>query len=106
MLSSAEVYDPTVNEWTLITHMNRLRSGVQLVQYEDQYIFAIGGNDVNIRQTFFERYEPKTKKWTLMADMSIPRSNFGSAVLEDDLCEASMYAIIQILFKVSQFLYF
>ena len=63
--------------------MNRPRSGVQLVQYENQFLFAIGGNDGVTRQTSLEKYDPKAKKWTLMADMTIPRSNFASAVLEN-----------------------
>ena len=83
MLSSGEVYDPAVNEWTLITNMNSPRSGVQLVDYQNQYLFAIGGNDGIARQTSVERYDPKSHKWTLMANMSIPRSNFASAVLEN-----------------------
>ena len=63
--------------------MNRPRSGVQLVGFDNRYLFAIGGNDGMTRQTSLERYDWKTKEWTLMANMSIPRSNFASAVLEN-----------------------
>ena len=83
VLSSAEVYDPISNQWTLIPSMSRPRSGVQLVQFEDRYLFAIGGNDGQTRQTTIEKYDPKSKKWTLMACMSVPRSNFASVVLEN-----------------------
>jgi len=82
VLNSAEVYDPSVNEWTFISPMNRPRSGVQLVQF-DNCLYAIGGNNGISRQTTLEKYEPKYKKWTLLADMNIPRSNFSSAVLEN-----------------------
>ncbi|CAG2174881.1 unnamed protein product [Oppiella nova] len=85
VLSNAEVYDPSVNEWTLITQMERPRSGVQLVAFDDQYLFAIGGNDGTARQTSLERYDPKTRGWTLMTDMSTPRSNFASVVLENQI---------------------
>ncbi len=82
VLNSAEVYDPSVNEWTLISPMIRPRSGVQLVEL-NKYLYAIGGNDGTSRQTSLERYEPKLKKWTLLSDMNTARSNFASAVLEN-----------------------
>lgn len=83
VLGSAEIYDPVTNQWTLIPNMTRPRSGVQLVPFEERYLFAIGGNDGTTRQTSMERYDPKAKKWTVMAPMSIPRSNFSSVVLEN-----------------------
>ncbi len=81
-MNSAEVYDPSVNEWTFISFMNRPRSGVQLVQF-DNCLYAIGGNDGNSRQTSLEKYEPRLEKWTLLADMKTPRSNFACVVLEN-----------------------
>lgn len=42
VLSSAEVYDPFTNQWTLIASMNSARSGVSLIGYKDS-IYALGG---------------------------------------------------------------
>lgn len=42
VLSSAEVYDPCVNQWSLIASMSSARSGVCLIGYKDS-IYALGG---------------------------------------------------------------
>ena len=72
-----------MNEWNLITQLNRPRRGVQLVGYDNRYLFAIGGNNGMTIQISLERYDSKTKIWAIMSDMTIPRSQFASAVLED-----------------------
>ena len=43
-LFSAEVYDPEVDQWTMLQPMNTSRSGVSMTLCEDK-IYAIGGYD-------------------------------------------------------------
>jgi hypothetical protein len=41
-LKSAEMFDPETNQWTFIHSMQSVRSGVNLVVYED-HLYALGG---------------------------------------------------------------
>ena len=77
--------------------MNRPRSGVQLIQFND-YLYAIGGNDGISRQTSVERYDPKHKEWTQMSDMSIPRSNFACALLENKIYVIGGFNVFKIIY--------
>lgn len=40
ILSTAEVYDPSTNQWTFISVMNTARSGVSLVSYRSEMNYS------------------------------------------------------------------
>ena len=78
-LSSAESYNPSTNQWTLIQGMRNRRSGVGVIAHEN-CIYAIGGFNGITRMNNGERYNPQTNQWTNIAEMYSPRSNFGIEV--------------------------
>lgn len=61
--------------------MNRPRSGVQLIVY-DQHLYVLAGNDGVTRQTTVERYSVVEDRWRVVTNMRTPRSNFACVVLE------------------------
>ncbi|GFT07690.1 kelch-like protein 10 [Trichonephila clavipes] len=85
VLDSAECYDPTTDEWTLIPNMNTPRSGVKAVAFRN-YLYVIGGFNGSNRLstgTLVERYDKVTKMWTFVSPMLGPRSNFATAIIND-----------------------
>ena len=43
-LNTAEMYDPALDQWTVIPSMQSPRSGVAVISYQDA-IYAVGGFD-------------------------------------------------------------
>ena len=73
ILSSGEMYDPIVNEWTFITSMMQARVGFGLVAVDD-CIYAIGGsNDLTDPLITMEVYNIFTKRWRSLPDMILRR---------------------------------
>ena len=63
--------------------MRSLRSGVSLIPYHG-CLHAIGGFNGFNRLNTAEKYDPQNPgEWTPIADMSSPRSNFASVVVDD-----------------------
>ena len=54
----------------------------------DGLLYAIGGRDGGIFLSSMERYDPSSDRWETMQPISIPRGNFGVAVLGDRLYAA------------------
>lgn len=81
VLRSAEVYDPSINQWSFITSMNEARSGVSLVAYNG-YLYALGGFDGFERLPTCEQYLPSEGEWQHTAVMINPRSNFAAVILD------------------------
>jgi kelch-like protein 10 len=46
-MTSAEYFDPTINQWTMIAPMRHRRSGVSVIAYH-QYIYALYVNTTNV----------------------------------------------------------
>ncbi len=78
-LDSAEYYDPSNNQWTMITPMRNRRSGVGIAAYNN-HIYAMGGFNGIVRLNSCEKYDPQTNRWTPMPDMYTLRSNFALQV--------------------------
>lgn len=93
-LSSAEYYDPIVNQWTVIAHMRSKRSGVGIATYCG-HVYAVGGFDGTHRLFSAERYDPDINKWQPVASMCSSRSNFAIEVRRLTRSESGSVASIQ-----------
>ena len=78
-LSSAEMYDPEIRQWTLLNPMRNRRSGIGVISYHG-CIYALGGFNGITRMNTGERYCPHTRQWTPIPEMYSPRSNFATEV--------------------------
>lgn len=58
-LGTAERYDPTVDQWSLISPMKCRRSGVGCVGFRD-YVYAVGGFNGTSRLSSAEKYIRQT----------------------------------------------
>lgn len=81
-MHSAEVYDPEINQWTMITPMRSRRSGVSCIAYHG-HVYVIGGFNGVSRMCSGEKYNPQTNSWSQIPDMYNPRSNFAIEVIDD-----------------------
>lgn len=81
-MHSAEVYDPDVNQWSLISPMRSRRSGVSCIAYHG-HVCVIGGFNGISRMCSGEKYNPAANTWTAIPDMYNPRSNFAIEVIDD-----------------------
>ncbi|PNF16817.1 hypothetical protein B7P43_G17848 [Cryptotermes secundus] len=76
-VNSAEVYDPDVNKWTLI-------SSLSCISYHG-CVYAIGGFNDESCVCSGEKYNPTANAWMQIPDMSQPRASFGIAVIDDKI---------------------
>ena len=80
-ISSVEMFDPSNNEWKIVTPMSKRRCGVG-VAVLNQKIYAIGGHDGQSYLNSVERYDPLNNQWYLdIAPTSSCRTSVGVAVL-------------------------
>jgi len=68
-----ERYDPTIDQWAMLTSMSTGREGAGLVVANDM-LYCIGGYDGLNLLNSAERYDPISGQWTLVASMSTRRS--------------------------------
>jgi serine/threonine protein phosphatase PrpC len=84
-LASAEIYDPTTSDFTLVNaSLKTARSGAAAAELPDGRILVVGGTGAN-KQVLksAEIYDPKTKKFTpVKASLKTARSG-AAAVLTD-----------------------
>ena len=78
-LSSAECYDPAVNQWTMLSPMRNRRSGVGVIAHGDS-LYALGGFNGITRMNNGERWNERTQNWQTIPEMYSPRSNFAIEV--------------------------
>ena len=80
-LASAEIYDPTTNEWTAIASMREPRErAVAALLPDGDVLMAAGENDSGPLDTS-EIYDPTTNAWTPTADLLIGREGPAGATL-------------------------
>lgn len=79
-LSAAEMYDPTLDEWTSVASMTTPRSYLCLASVHNQ-LFALGGGDEGVVLSSVERYDEANDVWALAAPMSTARRAFGVGVM-------------------------
>uniref|UniRef100_A0A7S2GXF3 Uncharacterized protein n=1 Tax=Helicotheca tamesis TaxID=374047 RepID=A0A7S2GXF3_9STRA len=84
ILSSAEVYNPTKKEWTLISDMSTPRDGCAAVSL-GRRIVVVGGFDGKERLSLCEVYDPATGKWSNIASMHTKRRNCAAVEVEGTL---------------------
>lgn len=67
--TSAEVYNPSTDQWTSITDMNTPRSGAGAAVLEGK-IYIAGGHDRQTHHSSMESYDPATNQWKPCANMN------------------------------------
>uniref|UniRef100_A0A1I8F4I7 BACK domain-containing protein n=1 Tax=Macrostomum lignano TaxID=282301 RepID=A0A1I8F4I7_9PLAT len=79
----AELYDPDVDQWTLIGRMCHPRSGVALVAIGDA-VYAVGGNDGEKRLRSIEKYRLSglDNEWVEVGQMLQAKSNLSAVALD------------------------
>ena len=72
-LSSAELYNPNTNKWTIIAPMHVGRAGALAVTLNNGKVLVTGGLGNRGVLTSCELYDPVTNTWTMTGNMSQPR---------------------------------
>jgi hypothetical protein len=83
-LNSAEVYDPTTNEWTLTGTLNAFRVNPAAITLSDGRVLVAGGGTVDRNATALaETWDPATGQWTEIAPMNQAREKMPMVQLND-----------------------
>jgi N-acetylneuraminic acid mutarotase len=69
-----EMYDPEIDEWTILESMPSKRSGITATSYNDK-IFVFGGEDITRTFENNEKYNTNTDEW--VKEESLPTSRHG-----------------------------
>ncbi len=82
--TSAEIYDPVADEWTLVTGDLRPRRGHASVTLSDGRVVVVGGEDlVGLSIAAVEVYDPAADSWKIAASLPDGRSLLAAALLPD-----------------------
>ena len=82
-LSSAELYNPNTNKWTMIAPMHVGRAGALAVTLNNGKVLVTGGLGNRGVLTSCELYDPVTNTWTMTGNMSQPRFDHQIVLLND-----------------------
>jgi trimeric autotransporter adhesin len=83
-LSSAEIYDPNTNGWSLTGSLNTARQYHTATLLPNGTVLAAGGqNSNNYAMSSAEIYDPNTSSWTPTGSMNAPRINSTATLLPD-----------------------
>lgn len=72
-LNSVERYDPTTNQWTMMSSMLAVRSDASATTLNNKIIIMGGFNGQSCLNSA-EEYDPDTNEWTAIEDMQVRRS--------------------------------
>lgn len=101
-LKSAEVYNPSTNQWDDIADMRCARSDFAAVAYKGT-IIAIGGFNGDEQLSSIEQYDPQSDTWTMIGNLVTPRSGVSAEVVDDKLFVFGGYDGIERLDSVECF---
>ncbi|CAG5129308.1 unnamed protein product [Candidula unifasciata] len=89
LLSSAECYDPQMDQWSNIPPMAKERSG----DYADfnNVIYVCGGYDGTEHLSSVESYNPRSGQWSTVTSMQVPRCYVGACVFQGKLMVVAGY---------------
>ena len=84
IISSAELYNPNTNKWTMIAPMNEGRAGALAVTLNNGTVLVTGGlGSGNSILTGCELYNPVTNTWRMTGSMVQPRYDHQIVLLND-----------------------
>ena len=55
-LDTVESYNPDTDEWTYMSRMSRVRSGISMLAYDDRYLYVVGGFNGQLRLSLCTYY--------------------------------------------------
>lgn len=83
-LSSADLYDPALDQWSPAASMNSQRYRFEAAKLLSGRVLATGGWSVNTSYSrTAELYDPAANTWTNVPDMAEPRSRHSATTLAD-----------------------
>ncbi len=83
LISSAELYNPNTNEWTMIAPMHEARAGALAVTLSSGEVLVTGGLGTSGVLTSCELYKPASNTWTMTGNMTHPRFDHQIILLND-----------------------
>ena len=89
-LSSAERYNPQLNQWQPIVAMTCRRSGVGLAVVNG-LLYAVGGFDGTTYLKTIEVYDPDANQWKYCGSMNYRRLGGGVGVVRLPQCEMNTH---------------
>ncbi len=85
LISTVEVYDPAVNQWSIVSQIPTPREGLSAVVV-DSVIWVIAGATFQMTSDIVEIYHPNTNSWTTLSDpLTVPRVAPVAAVVNNDV---------------------
>ncbi len=82
--SSAELYDPKSDRWSIIGDMAKARAGHTATLLSDGRVLIAGGESAGTVTDTLEIFNPATKSFSTVRSMlSTPRTNHAAALLRD-----------------------
>lgn len=88
--TSAEVYDPTSNEWTAVANLSQGRHGFSLILLPNNQVLAVGGaNKWDCCWTYdsfpreIEVYDPTNNLWSTIGELPYPMVHATATLLPD-----------------------
>ena len=82
-LSSAELFNPSTDSWTVTGSLNNPRYFHTASVLTDGKVLVTGGYDGNNLLTSVELYDPSTGNWTTVNSLNHPRCRHTASVLTD-----------------------
>uniref|UniRef100_UPI003AADC43D kelch-like protein 10 n=1 Tax=Centroberyx gerrardi TaxID=166262 RepID=UPI003AADC43D len=98
-LKTAERYEPETNQWTLIAPMHEYRSDACATTLHGK----VGGFNGTRCLCSAEAYDPLTNTWCRSSPMLNRRSNFGIAVVDDQLFVVGGFNGVATMFNVERY---
>lgn len=88
----SESYDPSIDQWTLITPLSISHKEASCVLYQDQ-VYVLGGYNVQTKtgQKMVSRYDPCTNMWETVGSLPQSHTGVGYCVLQLPTYSSDLY---------------